>query len=280
MRGMTIAARSAFGVHPSGCRSISGTLKRGHRTPGHATRALLQTIWWVAMVACLSLADELPAQEASEPPQPPLEAVMAAAFEGDPLAQLAIAIVYEERESFTNAVRWLNRAAETGLAEAQFKLAYAHTVGRGAPKDLAAAVSWYRRAAEQDHAEAQYNLAVCYEKGLGIERDLQAAFQWHTKAALLGDDFAQKALGVCCEKGRGVAADAVEAWKWYSVAAERGNSEALKLRELLASRLTKEQLAEGRGRYSEFVARAPVSVTAPLASKPDKPRQRTVDFLE
>lgn len=205
---------------------------------------------------------------------------MEAAFRGDPLAQYAIAISYEQRDSFTNAVRWLKQAAEGGVADAQFKLGYYFTAGLGVAKDMTQAAKWYGEAAKRDHAEAQYNFAVCLEKGLGVPKDLAAAFQWHSRAAMLGDDFAQKALGVCHEKGLGVKGDLVEAWKWYHLAAERGNADAAKLRGLLQPRLSAAQLAEARKRYADFVAKAPVSVTAALPSKPGQPKPRSVDFLQ
>lgn len=221
-----------------------------------------------------------PAASEDPPAPPPLEWVLAGAQAGDPLAQLTMAILYEERESFTNAVRWLRLASAGGQSEAQFKLAYALTIGRGVQRDMAEAVRWYQAAAERDHAEAQYNLAVCLEKGLGTKPDLAAAFQWHTKAAMLGDDFAQKALGVCYERGLGVKADPAEAYKWYHLAAERGNPDGLKLRSLLQPRLSAAQLAEGKRRYAELVAKAPQSMTVEVAPKPDQPRTRPVDFLE
>jgi len=221
---------------------------------------------------------QVPVEQPTAPP--PLESVMAAAFEGDALSQLALALMYEQRESFTNAHRWLRRAAEGGIAEAQFKLGYSLTVGLGAPTNLTEAAKWYRAAATQNHAEAQYNLAVCLEKGLGVKADLQEAFAWHSKAALLGDDFAQKALGVCYEKGRGTTADPAEAFKWYQVAANRGNPDAARLLKLLEPRLTKTQREDGQRRVTDFLAKAPASATLPIASKPEEPRKRAVDFLE
>lgn len=242
-------------------------------------RLLMTWLLFLALgVSSYAAEDSAPETKAPEPPT--LEEVMAAAFQGDAISQYTLAIMYEQRESFTNAVRWLHKAADGGLSEAQFKLGYMATVGLGTPKSMEEAVRWYRAAAEKGHSEAQYNLAVCLEKGLGAKQDLKAAYDWHTKAAMLGDDFAQKALGVCFEKGRGVAADLAEAHKWYSVAAERGNRDAAKLRTLLEPQMTKTQLEAARKLYGEFIAKAPVSVTTPLPGKGEEPRKRAVDFLE
>ena len=45
------------------------------------------------------------------------------------------------------------------------------------------AVKWYRKAAEQGMAEAQYNLGVCYEYGEGVTKDADEAVTWYKKAA-------------------------------------------------------------------------------------------------
>ncbi len=230
------------------------------------------------LLAAMSLPKAVAQTESPE--APPLEVVMAAAFEGDAISQYTLALMYEQREAYTNAVRWLRRASDAGLGEAQFKLAYMQTVGLGTARNMEEAVKWYRAAAEKGHAEAQYNLAVCLEKGLGIKQDVKAAFDWHTKAALQGDDFAQKALGVCYEMGRGVATDWIEAFKWYETAARRGNRDAIKLRSLLEPRMSKAQLSEARQRYESFIAKAPASLSTPLPGKDDEPRKRAVDFLE
>ena len=58
--------------------------------------------------------------------------------------------------------------------------------GEGVEKDKRKAFGWYERAAEQGLAEAQYNLGVCYEYGRGVEKDENKAFEWYEKAAEQG----------------------------------------------------------------------------------------------
>ena len=52
--------------------------------------------------------------------------------------------------------------------------------------DYAAAVSWFLKAAEQGLAVAQYNLGVTYGEGHGVPRDHAAAVSWYGKAAEQG----------------------------------------------------------------------------------------------
>ena len=92
----------------------------------------------------------------------------------------------------------LNRAlASLGNADAQTKLGYAYSNGRGVEQDYAEAVKWYRLAAEQGDATAQYNLGFAYYNGRGVEQDYVEAFKWYRLAAEQGNADAQYNLGVC-----------------------------------------------------------------------------------
>ena len=85
---------------------------------------------------------------------------------------------------------WYRRAAEQGLAPAQYQLGLRYAKGDGVTKDFAAAVGWYRRAAQQGVAFAQFNLGVRYANGQGVERDVVLAYVWFSLAAqgLLGEE--------------------------------------------------------------------------------------------
>src|SRR5437763_7682829 len=75
----------------------------------------------------------------------------------------------------------LRRAAEQGIASAQFDLAVMYDTGTGVVQDFAQALGWYRKAAEQGYADAQFNLGVMYAKGAGVDRDDTEAAQWYRK---------------------------------------------------------------------------------------------------
>jgi TPR repeat protein len=59
---------------------------------------------------------------------------------------------------YVEAVKWWRLAAEQGLANAQYKLGFAYSEGKGVPRDDTEAVRWWRLAAEQNVANAQSNL--------------------------------------------------------------------------------------------------------------------------
>ena len=86
-------------------------------------------------------------------------------------------------------------------------------------KDQVEAVKWYRKAAEQNFAAAQYNLGVCYYKGAGVAKDY------------------------------------VEAYKWLLLAARQGDEDAKKNITVVESKLTPDQIADGKTRARDFMPR-------------------------
>ena len=53
----------------------------------------------------------------------------------------------------------------------------------GVPKNDKAAVKWYTKAAEQGLAEAQFVLGTMYADGIGVPENDKTAVKWYTKAA-------------------------------------------------------------------------------------------------
>jgi TPR repeat protein len=85
-------------------------------------------------------------------------------------------------------MHFLVKAAEAGLAEAQFAIGAAHATGQGVERDYLLALHWYQSAAQQGLASAQYALANLYANGQGVSVDLDEALVWYRKAA--GQNFA------------------------------------------------------------------------------------------
>ena len=141
---------------------------------------------------------------------------------------------------------WYRKAADQGVAQAQFNLGVKYDNGEGVPQDYAAAVSWYRKAAEQGAAYAQFNLGVKYDNGEGVPQDYAAAAGWYRKAADQGVAQAQFNLGVMYAKGQGVPQDYVQAHKWFNLAAASGNADAVKNRDFVAAKMTPAQIAEAQ----------------------------------
>ena len=78
--------------------------------------------------------------------------------------------------------------------------------GQGVPQDFVQAVKWYRLAADQGYASAQYNLGYMYSNGQGVPQDY------------------------------------VQAHKWYNLAAAQGDADGAKNRDLVAKRMTPQQI--------------------------------------
>ncbi|MCD7802218.1 MAG: SEL1-like repeat protein, partial [Clostridiales bacterium] len=58
----------------------------------------------------------------------------------------------------------------------------------------AKAAYWYEKAAQQGIAQAQFNLAACYYNGQGVTRDRAKAKEWFQKAADQGVEQAKAIL--------------------------------------------------------------------------------------
>jgi TPR repeat protein len=100
-------------------------------------------------------------------------------------------------------------------------------MGDGVPVDYTEALKWIRKAAEHGEPHAQSNLGVMYEKGLGVSKDDAEAARWMRKAADQGSAEGQFALGSMYAHGRGVPQSETEAAAWYRKAADQGDTPAM-----------------------------------------------------
>ncbi|MCH8540677.1 MAG: sel1 repeat family protein [Opitutales bacterium] len=107
-------------------------------------------------------------------------------------------------------------------ADAQFDLGYMYHEGKGVSQDYSEAVKWLRKAAEQTDAEAQFGLGYMYFKGKGVPQDYSEAAKWFRKAAEQEYDLVQFRLGDMYFEGRGVPQNHEEAAKWFRKAAQQG----------------------------------------------------------
>jgi TPR repeat protein len=157
-------------------------------------------------------------------------------------------------KDYVEAVQWYRKAAEQNDAEAQDNLGFCYATGEGVGKDYTEAVKWYRKAAEQNYAPAQYILGTCCGQGQGVGKDLAEAVKWFRKAAEQNYADAQFNLGACYCNGDGVTKDYVEAYKWWLLSAAQGYAAARQNMTVLERQLTREQIAEGQKRASDFKA--------------------------
>src|SRR5215211_6162708 len=107
----------------------------------------------------------------------------------------------------------LKQKAETGDAEAQFAVALMYDLGVDVPKNYAESGKWYLKAANQGLAEAEFKLGVRYfEFGKKAKENYISAFGWFYKAANQGIMEAQLNVGLMYQLGRGVPTNKVEAY--------------------------------------------------------------------
>lgn len=156
------------------------------------------------------------------------------------------------------------KLAQEGNQNYQYLLGRAYEGGIvGVPQEYGEAVRWYRKSAIQGNGMAQMALGMMYFDGKGVTRSHQTAFTWLKPAAERGEPLAQVTLGTMYEAGDGVPQDFLQAHMWFSLAAASfsdtrnpsvaGPREvAVMTREMLAERMTQDQIAEAQKLAKEW----------------------------
>jgi hypothetical protein len=138
------------------------------------------------------------------------------------------------------------RAAESGLPEAEYRVACCYLDATGVPANRAEAVRWLERAAQHGHLEAQLRLAIACLQGWAGERqrraqgatglfgdgavagaDHRAAVRWARLAAEAGSSEAQALLAFILSAGPQDIRDLGEADLWYRRSAAAGCPQGL-----------------------------------------------------
>jgi TPR repeat protein len=94
--------------------------------------------------------------------------------------------------------------------------------GKGVACDSAAAFRWMQAAAASQIAMAQWKLGSYYEKGFGVGVDRKKAVELYALAAEQGHPSAQFSFGTCLRIGLGVDINLKEAERMFSLAAQQG----------------------------------------------------------
>ena len=150
------------------------------------------------------------------------------AQQGDANAQVNTGTLYYQglgvSQSYTEAIKWFELAANQGNAQGQFNLGNMYSQGQGVLQDYSTAVKWFQLAADQGIAEAQRNLGIMHQYGLSVPQDYTLALKWFQLAAAQGDAFGQSLLGTLYQYGLSVPQDYIEASKWFRLAATQGDA--------------------------------------------------------
>jgi TPR repeat protein len=117
--------------------------------------------------------------------EPPQKRLKKDTENGNPQAayMLFLFLTGEAGETTPEAIGWLQKAAEGGLPDTQYRLAMAYNSGDDVPQDDAEVARWMEKAAENGLKEAHFNMAILLRNGQGVPQDNTKAFGWVEKAA-------------------------------------------------------------------------------------------------
>jgi TPR repeat protein len=182
-----------------------------------------------------------------------------AADQGNADAQTNLGLLYAQgkgvAQDYDEAMRWFRLAADQGAAIAQTNLGTMYSQGHGVTQDYNEALRWYRLAADQGAAIAQEKLGHLFYVGHGVPQDYEEAMHWYRMAADQGSAIAQFNLGNMYEQGHGVPQDYIQAYKWFDLAG-RHDPMSIQLRDLVASKMAPEQIAEAQRLAREWKPKA------------------------
>jgi TPR repeat protein len=134
--------------------------------------------------------------------------------------------------------------ADAGDSDAEYRLARMYWEGKDVAQDRNEALKWYGRAAEHGDTDAQVSLARLYMKGHGVPQSYIKAIKLLERAAARKSAEAQYLLGLIYWEGRGVPRDKILAHMWFNLAASQGHQLASSLRDVVATEMVPDQLAE------------------------------------
>jgi len=131
-----------------------------------------------------------------------------------------------------------------------------HAIAAYNRQDFVRAAADFLDLARHGNAKAQTYLGFMYSTGRGVPQNYVLAADWYLCAAEQGEPQAQYLLGQLYNKGHGVPEDYVEAHKWLNLAAAHAprsfRDASKRLRDAVATKMTRRQLAESRWRAVEW----------------------------
>ncbi|MFN6414704.1 MAG: hypothetical protein ACK4V2_02905 [Pseudomonadota bacterium] len=154
----------------------------------------------------------------------------------DGYAQLNLGLMHAKGigtpEDLTESTACFRRAAEAGIARAQYNMGIACDQGKGILKNTRESLCWYEKARDQGYIPAIQQLRTMYAHAINVERDLNEVTRLLHLEAEHGDISSQCALGslYCTGNestyGLSVPIDREKALYWYQRAAEQGDASA------------------------------------------------------
>ena len=134
---------------------------------------------------------------------------------------------FEEIEDYRSAIRWTEKKAKIGDADAMWWIGVKYRDGEGVEKNLKKAFEWFLKSAMAGHDGGMWWLGDCYRNGEGTEENVEEAIKWYEKSASLGNAYAMCRLGRAYDEGIGVPENPVLGAEWYRKAAEKGSVQGM-----------------------------------------------------
>lgn len=193
-----------------------------------------------------------PSTEPQEVVTPELLAKLRKAAEsGNAEAQFRLGVLYGNGDgvdlNHDKALGWFRQAARQGHENALITMAWMYANGAGVEADDDKAREFYLLAAEHGSAKAQYVAATMYRFAqYGVRQDLPKALHFYTLAANQGFPTAQFALGKMLIEGKVMEKDQVTALQWLMLAEANGSQRAGDYIKEILQQMTPEEIAQAR----------------------------------
>lgn len=139
-----------------------------------------------------------------------------------------LALIYEQNSekdatAKDEAIKLLQKSAQSNDVEAMFKLAQIYEKGFKNLPDIDSAERWYLNAAIKNHEQAQFALANILDRS----QNYSEALKWYKKSAENGNPEAMATVSFFYSLGKGVFPDEKEAFLWLQRASERGHTQSM-----------------------------------------------------
>lgn len=185
--------------------------------------------WAISAALAITLSGGAALAASRQPPETPINSLMAPAGASGPEADLAAGRTFYEAGNYDAAFPLFKRAAEAENVEAMGFLAIAYLKGQGTPRQPQTGTVWLDRAAKKLRDPRAMNaLGAAYEEGDGVDQSYRLAMHWYENAAEEGGWAPAMAnIGDMFRHGLGRRRDYATAIAWYQKASDAGFEDAL-----------------------------------------------------
>lgn len=140
------------------------------------------------------------------------------------VAAIYAKILLKEKNDPKDAIKILKDCTATGDADCAFELGMLYYDGKSIEQSYAEAIKLFNQAAEKNNDKAQGMLGYIYFMGLGAPLNYSKAIENYYKAASNGNPIAMYSLGLAYANGLGVNVNNEEAVKWFKEVVKSGNN--------------------------------------------------------